>query len=74
MIMDTVTIASVTPIVQEMRGIYQHCSKKHLHRYLAECDFRYTHRVANGINDLGRADAILKGVVGKRLTYQRACI
>jgi transposase-like protein len=53
-----------------MRGIYQHCSEKHLHRYLAEFDFRYTNRVANGFNDTDRADAMLKGIVGKRLTYQ----
>jgi len=55
-----------------MRGIYQHCAKKHLHRYLAEFDFRYSNRVANGFNDTERADAILSGVVGKRLTYERA--
>jgi transposase-like protein len=53
-----------------MKGIYQHCSPKHLHRYLAEFDFRYTNRQALGYNDLTRADAILKGIVGKRLTYQ----
>ena len=29
-----------------MRGIYQHCREKHLHRYLAEYDFRYNHRFA----------------------------
>ena len=53
-----------------MRGIYQHCSEKHLHRYLAEFEFRYTNRVANGMNDTDRADAMLRGVVGKRLTYE----
>lgn len=53
-----------------MRGIYQHCSKKHLHRYLAEFDFRYSNRQALGCNDAQRADAILDGVIGKRLTYQ----
>jgi transposase-like protein len=55
-----------------MRGIYQHCHEKHLHRYLAEFDFRYTNRAANGYNDGDRASAILDGVVGKRLTYQQA--
>jgi transposase-like protein len=55
-----------------MRGIYQHCSKKHLHRYLAEFDFRYSNRAALGCNDADRADALLTGIVGKRLTYQRA--
>jgi transposase-like protein len=53
-----------------MRGIYQHCAKKHLHRYLAEFDFRYSNRVALGYNDSDRADALLQGIVGKRLTYQ----
>ena len=53
-----------------MKGIYQHCAEKHLHRYLAEFDFRYTNRVATGCNDADRADAMLAGVVGKRLTYE----
>jgi transposase-like protein len=39
-----------------MRGIYQHCGKQHLHRYLAEFDFRFSNRVALGINDVARAD------------------
>src|SRR5829696_6188870 len=54
-----------------MKGIYQHCAKKHLHRYLAEFDFRYNNRIAVGINDLGRAERALKGIVGKRLTYRQ---
>jgi transposase-like protein len=37
-----------------MKGVYQHCSEKHLHRYLAEFDFRYNHRVALGIDDTVR--------------------
>ncbi|HEY0113073.1 MAG TPA: IS1595 family transposase [Allosphingosinicella sp.] len=56
-----------------MKGIYQHCAKKHLHRYLAEFDFRYTNREATGFNDLARADTLLKGIVGRRLTYQTSC-
>ena len=32
-----------------MMGIYQHCSEKHLHRYLAEYDFRYTYRIKDRI-------------------------
>jgi transposase-like protein len=55
-----------------MRGVYQHCREKHLHRYLAEFEFRYSHREAHGVDDTARADSILKGVVGKRLTYQPA--
>lgn len=55
-----------------MRGTYQHCAEKHLHRYLAEFDFRYNRRVAHGVNDVARAGQILDGVVGKRLTYETA--
>jgi transposase-like protein len=55
-----------------MRGIYQHCGEQHLHRYLAEFDFRYSNRVALGVNDEGRANIALQGVVGKRLTYETA--
>jgi transposase-like protein len=53
-----------------MRGVYQHCSKSHLHRYLAEFDFRYSNRKANGIDDGMRAEIALRGIVGKRLTYE----
>jgi transposase-like protein len=53
-----------------MKGTYQHCAEKHLHRYLAEFDFRYNNRVALGIGDAERADRALKGIVGKRLTYK----
>ena len=53
-----------------MKGVYQHCSEKHLHRYLAEYDFRYSQRVKLGVNDEQRAEKALKGVVGKRLTYR----
>jgi len=54
-----------------MKGIYQHCSEKHLHRYLSEFDFRYSHRIALGIDDAMRADKALEGIKGKRLTYRR---
>jgi hypothetical protein len=56
-----------------MRGIYQFCSEKHLHRYLAEFEFRYSNREAVGVDDRARSDLILKGVVGKRLTYHQSC-
>ena len=52
-----------------MKGIYQHCSEKHLHRYLAEFDFRYNNRVRLGVGDVERTDNALRGIVGKRLTY-----
>lgn len=50
--------------------VYQHVSEAHLHRYLNEFDFRYTHRIARGVDDVKRADAALEGVKGKRLTYR----
>jgi ISXO2-like transposase domain len=40
-----------------MKGVYQHCKEKHLHRYLAEFDFRYSNRVRLGIDDVARAKA-----------------
>lgn len=54
-----------------MKGVYQHCGEQHLHRYLAEFDFRYNNRIAVGINDSERAENALKGIVGKRLMYRR---
>ncbi len=56
-----------------MIGVYHHCKEKHLHRYLAEFDFRYSNRAKLGINDVARADLALRGVIGKRLTYQTTC-
>ena len=55
-----------------MKRIYQHCSPKHLHRYLAEYEFRYNNRKPHGIEDEERAIKALVGVPGKRLTYQTA--
>ena len=56
-----------------MKGVYQFCGETHLHRYLAEFEFRYNNRVAHGVNDKDRADILLAGIVGKRLTYQTSC-
>lgn len=53
-----------------MKGVYQHCAKKHLHRYAAEFDFRHSYRIALGVDDTQRAVRALEGVVGKRLTYR----
>lgn len=55
-----------------MKGTYQHCAEKHLHRYLAEFDFRYNNRSGLGVEDVERANNALLGVVGKRLTYKTA--
>ncbi len=55
-----------------MKGVYQHCAEKHLHRYLAEFDFRYNNRIAKGVHDEERAEKALNGFKGKRLTYQQS--
>jgi transposase-like protein len=53
-----------------MKGVYQHCAEKHLHRYLSEFDFRYSNRVALGVNDGERRTLAIKNAAGKRLTYR----
>jgi hypothetical protein len=55
-----------------MKGVYQHCAEKHLHRYLAEFDFRYSNRVALGVEDSERAVRAMQGIIGKRLTYRQS--
>jgi hypothetical protein len=52
-----------------MKGVYQHCGEQHLHRYLAEFEFRYNNRQALGCNDGDRCLAAMRGIVRKRLTY-----
>ena len=52
-----------------MKGVYQHCAEKHLHRYLAEFDFRYSNRVALGTNDEMRS---VKAMQGRRPSLQIA--
>jgi ISXO2-like transposase domain len=54
-----------------MKGVYQHCGKQHLQRYLNEFDFRYNHREGLGTNDNERMLATLHGIKGKRLTYKQ---
>ena len=53
-----------------MKGVYQHCGEKHLHRYLAEFDFRYSNRIKLGVDDQDRTRRALSGVTGKRLKYR----
>jgi len=52
-----------------MKGIYQHCGEQHLHRYLAEYEFRYNNRSANGYDDNARSNPVLNGISGKRVSY-----
>ena len=51
-------------------GCYFHVSETHLHRYLAEFDFRYSNRIALGIGDEERADRLIRGIVGNAPTYR----
>jgi len=57
-----------------MKGVYQHCKERHLHRYLAEFDFRYSNRVKLGCDDLERTERALSGIIGKRLTYRDSSV
>lgn len=70
--MHTNTIEGVFSVFKRgMVGTYQHCGDQHLQRYLNKFDFRYSNREKLGINDVGRANRILKGAEGKRLTYRQ---
>jgi transposase-like protein len=70
-IVHTNTVEGVFSVFKRgMKGTYQHCAEKHLHRYLAEFDFRYNNRTALGVSDIARTDNLLKAVTGKRLTYR----
>ena len=51
-----------------MKGVYQHCKEKHLHRYVAEFEFRYNTRK---ITDMERSILAVRGGEGKRLTYHQ---
>jgi transposase-like protein len=53
-----------------MKGVYQHCREKHLHRYVAEFDFRYNKRASLGVDDNQRTLKALSGIIGKRLMYR----
>ncbi|TGU93165.1 IS1595 family transposase [Mesorhizobium sp. M00.F.Ca.ET.151.01.1.1] len=69
-VVHTNTIENVFSVFKRgMTGVYQHCGESHLHRYLAEFDFRYNRRAALGVSDRERADALIRGTGGKRLTY-----
>ncbi|MCB1463846.1 MAG: IS1595 family transposase [Nitratireductor sp.] len=70
-VVHTNTIENVFSVFKRgMVGVYQHCGEAHLHRYLAEFDFRYNRRAALKISDAERAEDILRQARGKRLTYR----
>ena len=53
-------------------GQFHHVSEAHLHRYLAEADFKYNHRSALGYDDTERADALLRGAQGQAASVSTA--
>jgi len=67
------TVESYFAILKRgITGVYHNVSEAHLHRYLAEFDFRYSERSALGIDDKTRAAKAVKGIEGKRLTYRQS--
>ena len=70
-VIHTNTVENVFSVFKRgMRGTYQHCKEKHLHRYLAEFDFRHNNRSGLGVEDKERAKKAVVGAKGKRLTYR----
>lgn len=68
----TNTVESFFAILKRgLIGTFHHVGEQHLHRYVAEFDFRYNLRSALGVEDKERADYLLQGISGKRLTYRR---
>lgn len=55
-------------------GTYHHVSAQHLKRYLAEFDLRYNEMAALGVDDKMRADALVRGIVAKRLMYRDSSV
>lgn len=53
-------------------GTFHHISEAHLSRYLKEFDFRWSNRIALGVDDTERAARALKGAEGKRLMYSQS--
>jgi transposase-like protein len=71
-VVHTNTIENVFSVFKRgMIGVYQHCGEAHLHRYLAEFDFRYNRRASLKVTDRERASQLLEAIRGKRLTYRR---
>lgn len=68
----TQTVESFFAIFKRgIMGSFHSISEAHLQRYVDEFTFRWNHRSALGVEDFDRANAIVKGAAGKRLTYRR---
>ncbi len=75
---DTVTTNSAenyfSILKRSINGTFHSVSEAHLGRYLAEFDFRYSNRIKLGVDDTMRAAKLLRGIEGKRLTYNQPAI
>ena len=71
--LDTLAIPETVlpPLVVSVTRYRHNVSRKHLHRYVSEFDFRYNYRTAAGYSDNDRTAMVLKEIAGKRLTYRR---
>lgn len=68
----TNTVENVFSVFKRgMHGVYQHCGEAHLHRYLAEFEFRFNNRAKLGVEDTERTARAVKGAAGKRLFYRQ---
>lgn len=68
----TNTVESSFAILKRgLTGTLHAVSEQHLQKYCNEFDFRWNFRQSLGYSDTDRADAALRGIAGKRLTYRR---
>ncbi len=69
------SIGSAPSLLSELKrgmiGVNHHCGEAHLHRNLAEFDFRYDRRTALKVTDTERTNQLLAMIEGRRLTYRR---
>jgi transposase-like protein len=72
-VVHTNTIENVFSVFKRgMFGVYQHCGEAHLHRYLAEFDFRYNRRTALGVTDTERTQALVRGAEGQAANVSKS--
>jgi len=64
-------VINIVDAKHSMKGVYQHCAEKHLHRCIAEFDFRYNHRFKPGSGDVDRTVAAIRATEGKRFMYRQ---
>ena len=68
----TQTVESFFAILKRgVMGSFHSISEQHLQRYCDEFAFRWDNRSAMGVEDAERACRMVKGAIGKRLTYRQ---